>query len=282
MTDSPFEPPAVVRLEDVDAAVEAPRIRAGEPWAGTEIAGLQYYDYDQTGLDGEPVRPRAGDRLVLVRAPDNEYDPRAVEVWWRNDIRLGHLPRGVAREVAPQMDAGVPLRAYVADAGDGSAWSARALLVGPAVAELHGKLIKHAVAQALEEWRWSEKLAEMRREGDSRARAARFEERLKRARAARLAQAVNTFVAQLPPEPIDEARLPEAGRCIELFDIAHAVGCSRSTARRLAERAGARVEVSMRGWYAASSTVVVTDELRAVLAEWAARPRRRVTVAELV
>ncbi|MEE8628223.1 MULTISPECIES: hypothetical protein [Methylobacterium] len=180
------------------------------------------------------------------------------------------------------MDAGVPLRAYVADAGDGSAWSARALLVGPAVAELHGKLIKHAVAQALEEWRWSEKLAEMRREGDSRARAARFEERLKRARAARLAQAVNTFVAQLPPEPIDEARLPEAGRCIELFDIAHAVGCSRSTARRLAERAGARVEVSMRGWYAASSTVVVTDELRAVLAEWAARPRRRVTVAELV
>lgn len=60
MTDSPFEPPAVVRLEGVDAAVEAPRIRAGEPWAGTEIAGLQYYDYDQTGLDGEPVRPVPG------------------------------------------------------------------------------------------------------------------------------------------------------------------------------------------------------------------------------
>jgi hypothetical protein len=34
--------------------------------------------------------------------------------------------------------------------------------------------------------------------------------------------------------------------------------------------------------YAASSTVVVTDELRTVLAEWASEPRRRVTMAELV
>ena len=60
-----------------------------------------------------------------------------------------------------------------------------------------------------------------------------------------------------------------------------ASGIGLACARTFLE-AGARVEVSMRGWYAASSTVVVTDELRAVLAEWAARPRRRVTVAELV
>ncbi|MCF4127887.1 HIRAN domain-containing protein [Methylobacterium sp. SyP6R] len=282
MTDSPFEVPGAVLLEGADAAIEADRIRAGEPWAACEIAGLQFYDYSTEGLDGEPVRPRAGDRLVLVRAPENRYDPRAVEVWWRNDIRLGHLPRGVAREVAPHMDAGAPLRAYVSDPGTGEAWSARALLVGPAVGELHGKLIAHATAQALDEWRWGERLAEMRREGDGRARGARFERRLELARAARLAQAVNVFSAKLPPEPIDEARLPPAGKCVELFDIAHAVGCSRSTARRLAERAGVRVQVSMRGWYAASSTVVVTDEFRTVLAEWASRPRRRVTVAELV
>ncbi|SFE92088.1 HIRAN domain-containing protein [Methylobacterium sp. yr596] len=282
MSDSPFEVPSVVLHEGVDAAVEAARIRAGEPWACTEIAGLQYYDYSTEGLDGEPVRPRAGDRLLLVRAPENPYDPRAVEVWWRNFIQLGHLPRGVARDVAPHLDAGLALRAYVADPGTGDAWSARALLVGPAVTELHAKHIAHATARALDEWKWGERLAEMRAEGDSRARAVRFERRLKLARASRLAQAVNVFSAKLPPEPIDEARLPPAGKCIELFDIAHAVGCSRSTARRLAQRSGARVQVSMRGWYAASSTVVVTDELRAVLAEWASRPRRRVTVAELV
>ncbi|MFH6786603.1 HIRAN domain-containing protein [Methylobacterium sp. MA0201] len=281
MTDSIFEVPAVVLQEGLDAAVEAPRIRAGEPWASTEIAGLQYYDYGSEGLDGEAVRPRAGDRLVLVRAPDNEYDPRAVEVWWRNDIRLGHLPRGVAREVAHHMDAGLALRAYVADPGDGSAWSARALLVGPAVAELHGKLIAHATAQALDEWQWGERLAAMRAEGDSRARAARFEERLKLARASRLAQAVNTFSAQLPPEPIDETLLPPVGACVEIFAIEKALGCCRSTARRLAERAGACVRVRRRGWFAERSDVVVTEELRAVMAEWASRPRRRVTVAEL-
>ncbi|MFC6048541.1 HIRAN domain-containing protein, partial [Methylobacterium hispanicum] len=132
MSDFPFELPGVVLLEGVDAAIEADRIHAGEPWAGCEIAGLQFYDYSTEGLDGDPVRPRAGDRLVLVRAPDNEHDGNAVEVWWRNDIRLGHLPRGVAREVAPHMDAGAPLRAYVIDPGTGEAWTARALLVGPA------------------------------------------------------------------------------------------------------------------------------------------------------
>jgi hypothetical protein len=38
----------------------------------------------------------------------------------------------------------------------------------------------------------------------------------------------------------------------------------------------------MRGWFAERSDVVVTAELRAAMAEWASRPRRRVTVAELV
>ncbi|KMO36209.1 HIRAN domain-containing protein [Methylobacterium ajmalii] len=234
MSESPFELPGAVLLAGADAAIEADRIRAGEPWAGCEIAGLQFYDYEREGLDGDPVRPRAGDRLVLVRAPDNEHDPRAVEVWWRNDIRLGHLPRGVAREVAPHMDAGAPLRAYVSDPGTGEAWSARALLVGPAVGDLHAKWIAHATAQALDEWKWGERLAEMRREGDSRARGARFEKQLSLARAARLAQAVNTFVAKMPPEPIDEALLPPVGACVEIFAIEKAVGCSRSTAKRLA------------------------------------------------
>ncbi|MEE7478754.1 HIRAN domain-containing protein [Methylobacterium hispanicum] len=282
MSDSPFDLPGAVLLEGVDAAIEAGRIRAGEPWAGCEIAGLQFYDYDQIGLDGEPVRPRAGDRLVVVRAPDNEHDGNAVEVWWRNDVRIGHLPRGVAREVAPAMDAGLSLRAYVSDPGTGEAWTARALLGGPAAAELHGKNIAHATAQALDAWRWGERLAEMRREGDSRVRAERFEKRLKLARAARLAHAVNTFSARLPPEPIDDALLPPVGAGVELFEIERAIGCSRSTAKRLAAQAGARVAVSMRGWYATGSHVVVTEELRAVMAEWASRPRRRVTVAELV
>ncbi len=118
--------------EGTDAGVEIEALRRGEPWLDTTVAGLQFYDY--AGIDeltGEPLIPAAGDRLSLVREPENPHDPNAVEVWWRNGIRLGHLPRLVAAAVAGPLDAGVALRAYVAHGGDGEAWSARALLVGP-------------------------------------------------------------------------------------------------------------------------------------------------------
>jgi hypothetical protein len=36
-----------------------------------------------------------------------------IQVWWRNSHMLGHLPRYVASEIAPLLDAGVAARAYV-------------------------------------------------------------------------------------------------------------------------------------------------------------------------
>ncbi|BAQ47584.1 MULTISPECIES: HIRAN domain-containing protein [Methylobacterium] len=108
-------------------------IKIGQPWTEAPIAGLQYYDYAQPGLSGEPISPALGDRLVLVRAPNNANDCNAVEVWWRNSIRLGHLPRELAAEVAPRLDAGELARAYVTSTGNGEPWSAWILLVGEAV-----------------------------------------------------------------------------------------------------------------------------------------------------
>lgn len=108
-------------------------IRIGQPWAETAIAGLQFYDYGTPGLSGKPVSPALGDRIVLVRAPDNQNDANAIEVWWRNSVRLGHLPRELAAEVAPRLDAGAPCRAYVLSPGNGEPWSAWALILGEAV-----------------------------------------------------------------------------------------------------------------------------------------------------
>ncbi len=79
--------------EGTDAGVEIEALRRGEPWLDTTVAGLQFYDY--AGIDeltGEPLIPAAGDRLSLVREPENPHDPNAVEVWWRNGIRLGTCP----------------------------------------------------------------------------------------------------------------------------------------------------------------------------------------------
>jgi hypothetical protein len=120
-------------LAGTDAAIEAARIDAGEPWVVCAVAGLQYYRYArQDELLGRVI-PQPGDRLQIIRDPDNEYDRRACEVWWRNAHQLGHLPRGAARLVAPLLDEGQQIRAYVYHPGDGDAWSMRTLLVGAAV-----------------------------------------------------------------------------------------------------------------------------------------------------
>lgn len=133
-------------------AVEAARIREGEPWTITAVAGLQYYGWRQDdGLDGRH-EPQPGDRLQLVREPTNPYDGNAVKVEWRNGVPLGHLARGVACDVAGALDGGTPLRAYVydirADDEGAQAWALRALLVGQPVAERCGRWTTCAIEHA--------------------------------------------------------------------------------------------------------------------------------------
>ena len=122
-------------LADTDLGIELVRIEAGEPIVITAIAGLQYYAYDRRDDIGV-VRPSPGDRLSLVREPENPHDGNAVGVWWRNAHMIGHLSWSVAGRVAPGLDAGLPLRAYVLDGGNGCAWSVTALLVGSLVERL--------------------------------------------------------------------------------------------------------------------------------------------------
>jgi hypothetical protein len=71
--------------EDTDVAVEVPALNTGAPWFGSEVAGLQFNAYGRCDdLTGERIMPRLGDRLHLVRDPENPHDANAVGVWWRN------------------------------------------------------------------------------------------------------------------------------------------------------------------------------------------------------
>lgn len=67
------------------------------------LAGFQYYGgkilWDEM---------REGDRLALVREPDNRHDPFAVRIEWRG-AKLGYLPRSDNRDVAEEMDRGTPI-----------------------------------------------------------------------------------------------------------------------------------------------------------------------------
>ncbi len=71
------------------------------------LAGFQYYA-------GEALweRLQVGDRLALIREPDNPYDARAVRVEWQG-IKLGYLPRAENDAVAAAMDRGEQVKARI-------------------------------------------------------------------------------------------------------------------------------------------------------------------------
>ena len=71
------------------------------------LAGFQYYGGRQLWDD-----MKTGDRLTLVREPENVHDANAVRVEW-NGHRLGYVPRRENSDVARQMDRGAPVKARI-------------------------------------------------------------------------------------------------------------------------------------------------------------------------
>ena len=58
------------------------------------------------GANHHIPRLQPGQQLRVEREPNNPYDANAISLHIFNQ-KLGHLPRGLAAEVAPLMDAGV-------------------------------------------------------------------------------------------------------------------------------------------------------------------------------
>ena len=253
--------PDLTGLEGTEAASEAPRLAAGEPWCSTEIAGLQFYAYGSTDeLTGERIIPLPGDRLHLVREPANEHDANAVQVWWRNGHMLGHLPRSVAAAVAPLLDGGAPARAYVAQPGDGEAWTLEALVVGPAAGPLWARHIEHVAYRAL-----GRSDEDYEREERYQGRAERTRDSMELHRRRRLRAAVETLLTApcdvTLPEPYESGRTDVEG-------IAEVLRCSRSTVVRLGAKHGIRI-----GRY--DGAVALTPSFEAELRAWARKPRKK-------
>ena len=72
------------------------------------LAGFRHYDGPGFWRD-----LKAGDRLELVREPENPYDSGAIRVVWRGRT-LGYVPKRDNAAVARQLDRGTPLEARVA------------------------------------------------------------------------------------------------------------------------------------------------------------------------
>jgi hypothetical protein len=44
-----------------------------------------------------------GDALDWKRAPDNQYDANAIELWWQGQM-IGHIAKEIAADLAPKLD----------------------------------------------------------------------------------------------------------------------------------------------------------------------------------
>ena len=71
------------------------------------LAGSQYYAVSTSWTD-----IRVGDRLTLIREPDNRHDRNAIRVEW-NGHKLGYVPRAENKAAARAIDGGEKLEARV-------------------------------------------------------------------------------------------------------------------------------------------------------------------------
>ena len=71
------------------------------------LAGFRYHEAPQVFSE-----LRTGDRLDLVREPDNPHDANAVRVEW-NGRNLGYVPRRENPALAWAMDGGEPVTARI-------------------------------------------------------------------------------------------------------------------------------------------------------------------------
>ena len=72
------------------------------------LAGSQFYAASRVWTE-----LRVGDRLVLIREPDNRHDRAAVRVEWHGQ-QLGYVPRTENRAIANALDAGEHIEARIA------------------------------------------------------------------------------------------------------------------------------------------------------------------------
>jgi HIRAN domain-containing protein len=80
---------------------------------GLRVAGVAGASAHHGEALADEERARPGDALELRRDPGNEHDPNAIAVFAVGGDQVGWVPREIAAEIAPAIDAGEPWSALV-------------------------------------------------------------------------------------------------------------------------------------------------------------------------
>ena len=97
----------LVLLIALSAPTYASEVNANLLLQDSPLAGFQFHA-------GKKLWPqmRIGDRLSLIREPQNVHDSRAIRVEWQGQ-HIGYVPRRDNTDIARLMDHGVPLVARI-------------------------------------------------------------------------------------------------------------------------------------------------------------------------
>lgn len=102
--------PAGSLLQTLHSEVQAPAPYSEDIFLlATTAAGTTHV----AGIEELEPFLRPGDRLELVRVPDNPSDPNAIKIYTRDRVKVGYVPRKDNLILARLMDAGKLLYAVI-------------------------------------------------------------------------------------------------------------------------------------------------------------------------
>ena len=86
----------------------------------TRIAGVSKRNSDGTKRQDILGRCEEGERLLLLREPENRYDPDAIAVFRATHEQVGYVPGDVAFRLGQQMDSGLTAMAEIVEIRGGT------------------------------------------------------------------------------------------------------------------------------------------------------------------
>jgi len=66
-------------------------------------------------IEGAPVPTEKGWPLMVKREPNNPFDSNAIALHWSDGRSIGHVNREIAKDLAMDMDRGVPVIIYLTE-----------------------------------------------------------------------------------------------------------------------------------------------------------------------
>jgi hypothetical protein len=110
---------ALIGYREAEAEATLPTTRVVRSWY-TKVVGVTKKNTDGTPRQEVIRNCSEGERLLLVREPQNPYDPNAIKVCRLSGDQIGYISSDIAERMADEMDTGKRFSARIEDMTGGT------------------------------------------------------------------------------------------------------------------------------------------------------------------